>query len=346
MSRLYPVVTVTDEKVQTFAVGLVRLSGMASNKPMIVVTNGTATEGYWSVYYLLKTGRFRVRATVRSPDSALAERLRQLDLDGNRCEVVVASTQDAAALAAAFDGAHGVYGTTVYNIHAKRYRHGNPEELAQGQAVIAAAKACPTLRHFIWQTMTRFDAPPEEIGLESPIHFRTKWQLEESVKEAGLPWTFLRQPAYMRQVQFGMQFKNRLVYPYAPDARLVYVAEEDLGKFVAAIFSDRDTHLHQAVNGVSEVMTPVELAARAHALNPEFSPKYRQATWIENAFFDYVVVGLRPAFRYPSQINKNIVAGNFFGMRLEDKAACERLIQPLALTTLEDWLRQRFAGVH
>ena len=319
---------------------------MNLDKPTIVVINGTADEGYWSVYYLLRTGRFHVRATVRRPESALAERLRQLDFDGNRCEVVKASTDDRAALQAAVDGAQGIYGTTVYNIYAKRYRHDNPEELAQGHALIAAAKACSTLEHFVWQTMTRFETPPEDLGLESPIHFRTKWQLEESIKDAGLPWTFLRQPAYMRQVKFGMQFKNHLVYPYPPAARLAYVTEEDLGKFVAAIVSDRNAHLHQTVNGVSEVVTPAELAARAHKLNPAFSPKYRQATWIENAFFDYVIVGLKPAFRYPAQINKNLIAQNYFAMTLQDKAFCERLISPLELTTLEDWMREHFAQAH
>ncbi|MGI9344321.1 MAG: NmrA family NAD(P)-binding protein [Gammaproteobacteria bacterium] len=314
------------------------------SKPIIVIVNGTADEGYWAAYYLLKSGHFRVRATVRRLDSERAERLRLLEFDGERCELVVADTENEAALRAAFDGAYGIYGTTVYNIYAKKYRADNPEEMAQGLALIAAAKTCATLEHFVWQTMTRFDRPPEELGLEAPIHFRTKWQLEEQVKEAGLPWTFLRQPAYMRQVAFGMQFRNRLVYPYPHDTRLVYVAEEDLGKFVAAIFADRDAHLHGAVNGATEVLTPVELAARAHALNPDFSPKYRKATWIENAFFDYVIVGLKPAFRYPSQINQNLMNGNCFGMTLADKQACEDLIAPLKLNTLEDFLRERFAA--
>jgi len=316
---------------------------MNASRPTIVVINGSANEGYWSVYYLLKTGRFNVRTTVRRPDSELANRLRSLDVDGNRCAVVGAATDDSEALRRAFDGAQGIYGTTVYNIHARRYRPANPEELAQGRALIAAATDCATLEHFVWQTMTRFEIPPEELGLEAPIHFRTKWLLEEAVKDAGLPWTFLRQPAYLRQVAFGMQFKNRLVYPYPPDTRLAYVAEEDLGKFVAAIFSDRNYHLHRAINGVSEVVTPVELARRAHAVNPAFKSNYRQATRIENAFFDYFVVGLKPAFRYPAQINRNLMAGNYFAMTREDRSACERLIAPLQLTTLEDWLRDRFA---
>ena len=47
----------------------------------------------------------------------------KLDFDGNRCEVVKASTDNRAALQAAVDGAQGIYGTTVYNIYAKQHKH-------------------------------------------------------------------------------------------------------------------------------------------------------------------------------------------------------------------------------
>lgn len=147
------------------------------------MVNGTAAEGYWAIYYLLKTGRFRVRTTVRRPDGALAERLRQLDLGGNRCEIVKAATDDEPALRDAFAGVAGIYGTSVYNIHARRYRPANPEERAQCTAVIGAARSCSTLKHFVWQTMSRFEIPPEEIGLDTPIHFRTKWQFEEVIPD-------------------------------------------------------------------------------------------------------------------------------------------------------------------
>ena len=38
----------------------------SNHQPLIVVTNGSANEGYWSVFYLLSTGRVRVRSTVRN----------------------------------------------------------------------------------------------------------------------------------------------------------------------------------------------------------------------------------------------------------------------------------------
>ena len=41
-------------------------SSDSNHLPLIVVTNGSANEGYWSVFYLLSTGRVRVRSTVRN----------------------------------------------------------------------------------------------------------------------------------------------------------------------------------------------------------------------------------------------------------------------------------------
>lgn len=312
------------------------------DKPTIVIVNGTAGEGYWAAHHLLHSGRFQVRVTVRSLASPMVRRLQELVANGSRCEVVQAANHDEAALSRAFAGAHGIYGTSIYNVHARHYRPANPEERAQCHAVIGAARACATLKHFIWQTMARFELPPGDLGLEAPIHFRTKWQFEEIIKDAGLPWTFLCQPAYMRQLKFGMKFRNRLVYPYPPDTRLAFVAEQDLGKLVTAIFSDPASHLLQAVTAVSEVVTPVEIAERLHALIPAFSPKYRQASWLEIAFFNQVIVRLRPAYRYASQINANLIAGNHWAMTLRDKSRCQQLIAPLELVTLEEWMRSQF----
>lgn len=315
---------------------------MSKIKPLIVVVNGTADEGYWTTHYLLKTGRFRVRATVRRTEGERVQRLKTINFGGETCEIVKAATSDKQALNNAFEGAQGIYGTSIYNIHARKYYAANPEEMAQCHALISAAKECKSLEHIVWQTMTRFDIDPRELGLEAPIHFRTKWFYEDVIRDANLPWTFVRQPAYMRQIGFGMQFKNRLVYPYDKDARLAYVAEEDLGKIVAAIFSDRESHMKKAFNGVSEIITPTEIAERAHKINPRFKPTYRQATWAENAVFDYIIVSLNPSYRYPMQINRNIMAGNYFQMTLEDKENCERLIYPLILCKAEDWMTENF----
>jgi len=312
------------------------------NNPLAVIVNGAATEGYWAVQHLLRGGRFRVRATVRRLSSPAVARLRELSVEGRTCEIVEAATEDEAALSRAFAGANAIYGTSIYDIHAKHYDPANPRELAQGRALLAAARGCGTLTHFVWQTMTRFETTPEDIGQESPIHFRTKWQLEEMIRDAGLPWTMLRQPAYLRQLKFGLQYRWWLVYPYPSGVRLAFVAEEDLGKLVAAVMAAPDAFMHRAVNAVSEVTTPAELARRAHAVVPRISPHYRQASWPERAVFDQVIVRLRPAFRYPQQINGNLRAGNPFAITREDREQCARLVAPLRLVTAEDWLREYY----
>ncbi len=304
----------------------------------MVVVNGTANEGFWAAYYLLRTGRFKVRATARHPGSDAATRLRELRVGGNACEVVPAATEDEVALRAAFRDAAGIYGTTIYNIHARKYRADNPEEMAQGRALIAAARATPTLRHFVFQTMARFHAPPEQLGLESPIHFRTKWALEDLIRDSQLPWTMLQQPAYLRQVRFGIARGRRIVFPYPPDLPLAFVAEEDIGKTVAQIFVEGDALLHQTIKAVSEIFTPAQLATRAHACLPAISPRYRVASALETAFFDHVIVGLKPAYRYASQINANFAAGNRLDISRSDLDFLADLLDPLKLTRLEAWL--------
>ena len=126
----------------------------------------------------------------------------------------------------------------------------------------------------------------------------------------------------------------------SPDARLSFVAEEDLGKIVARLFERREEFLHQTVNGVSLVITPNELAERAHRAYPQISPEYRRVSKLYNWFFDRIVVGLKPAFAYPMQINHNIMAGNFFAMSDDDRSMCAELVAPERLMTVEDWLHE------
>jgi uncharacterized protein YbjT (DUF2867 family) len=319
--------------------------GAIVSKPTIVVVNGTADEGFWAVYYLLRTGRFRVRATVRRATGEAVRRLQALRVGAEACEIVVAANEDESALRAAFRGATGIYGTTLYNIHARRYQDDNPEEMAQGRALIAAAAATPTLGQFVFQTMVQFRTPSEQLGLDSPIHFRTKWQLEQMIEAAGLPWTLLRQPAYMRQLRFGISRARRIVFPYPADQPLAFVAEEDIGKAVAQVFLEGRAFARQTIKVVSELVTPVEIAVRAHACLPVFHPRYRRASRLEQAFFDQVIVRLKPAYRYASQINANLAAGNAMDVSRADLDFLADLIHPLKLTRLESWLGSEYAPV-
>jgi subtilisin family serine protease len=109
-------------------------------------------------------GRFRVRATVRRAQSPLVRRLEQLGTDGNRCEIVQAANDDEAALRAAFAGAHGIYGTSVYNMPAAR-RHCRVDdarglaarvfrERAGGVSGVGCAPACAAAVRFVSRVIT------------------------------------------------------------------------------------------------------------------------------------------------------------------------------------------------
>lgn len=134
--------------------------------------------------------------TVQSTN---AQKLINLEVHGRRAEVVEASNDDKDALSLAFQGAEGIYATTLYNVDMKKkFDPDNIEELESGRAIIAAAQSnSKALKHFLFQTMMRFKTHPPDLGLPIPIHYKTKYELEEEIRNAEpkLPWTFLRQPA-------------------------------------------------------------------------------------------------------------------------------------------------------
>ena len=76
-----------------------------------------------------------------------------LEVDGRRAEVVEASNNDKDALSLAFQGAEGIYATTLYNVDMKKkFDPDNIEELESGMAIISAAQSnSKTLKHFLFR---------------------------------------------------------------------------------------------------------------------------------------------------------------------------------------------------
>ena len=93
----------------------------------------------------------------------------------------------------------------------------------------------------------------------------------------------------MRQIRFALYGHRHVSYPYPPDTPLYFVAEEDIGKIVAAIFSDGDKYLNTTVSVVSEIVTPAEMAERASKVIPGFSPKYRKWSWFGKFVFEHII---------------------------------------------------------
>src|SRR5918999_346738 len=106
-----------------------------------------------------------------------ADRCRRGDrLAGIADEVVEADLNRPETLAAALDGAHGVFAVTNF------WEPGGVDEVAQGEAVVRAAKRAG-VRHFVWSTLPN----GEQIsgGAFHVPHFTDKSKVDAAVAAAG-----------------------------------------------------------------------------------------------------------------------------------------------------------------
>jgi len=146
---------------------------MSSEKPLIVVTGATGTQGGSVVRYLLQDGGFRVRGITRNVDAPKAKELKEKGV-----EVVKADLDDRDSITQALKGAHGVFGVTNFWEGADK-----DKEIKQGKLLVDAAKAVG-VKHFVWSTLDHTNNPPV-------VHWNSKAVVDDYLKESGVPRTSL-----------------------------------------------------------------------------------------------------------------------------------------------------------
>src|SRR5216684_3263885 len=126
-----------------------------TNKKLIAVLGATGQQGGAVVHALQAGNQFKVRALTRNP-----AKHREL---GD--EVVQADLTSPETLAAAFEGAHGVF--LVTNL----WEEGT-DEVEQATAAVRAAKDAG-VKHFVWSTLPDVDADSERSRVcESYVRHR------------------------------------------------------------------------------------------------------------------------------------------------------------------------------
>ena len=281
-------------------------------------------------------------------ESANAKKLIELEVNGRKAEVVKASNDDQEALTKAFNGAEGIYATSLYNVDMKKkFDPENKEELECGRAMIEAAKSTSTtLKYFLFQTMHRFKTHPTDLGLPVPVHYMTKYALEEEIKNTELPWIFLRQAGYMRQVRFLLKGSNQISSFHPFENKVGFVEEEDIGKLVASILAPKDESIitvGQTINAITVLATPPELAKRSAVVIPGFSPDFKQTspTYSKYLFKALACFVGGPIFPYVGAISENFGFGNALDMDESDLEKCQSMTAEFGgLTTYEEWLEK------
>jgi uncharacterized protein YbjT (DUF2867 family) len=147
------------------------------------------------------------------------------------------------------EGAYGVF--SVQNF----WETGYDREVQQGKAVADAAKAAG-VEHFVYSSV---GSAHRQTGIS---HFDSKWEVEEHVRQIGLPYTILR-PVFFMQNWEGMRdniLGGTLAQPLDPDKAFQQVAVEDVGAFAAMAFEHPEEWIGREVDLAGDEQTMPEIA--------------------------------------------------------------------------------------
>jgi uncharacterized protein YbjT (DUF2867 family) len=165
------------------------------------------------------------------------------------------------------EGAHGVF--SVQNF----WETGYDREVKQGKTVADAAKAAG-VEHFVYSSV---GSAHRQTGIP---HFESKWEIEEHVREIGLPYTILRPVFIMHNWEWMREhiLGGALAQPLDPDKPFQHVAVEDVGAFAAIAFEHPEEWIGREVDLGGDEQTMPEIAETfGRVIGREIS--YYQVPW-------------------------------------------------------------------
>lgn len=215
------------------------------NSKRVLVTGATGQQGGAVVRHLSKRPGFQVRALTRDAAQPAAKALAQ-----QGAEIVQGDLDDASALKRALDGVYGVF--SVQNFMEAGYEG----EIRQGKALADAAKAAG-VRHFVYSSVVSAD---RKTGLP---HFESKWQIEQHLKQIGIPATILRPAFFMENWRsfVGEQIlQGTLSLPLDPQTPLQQIHVDDIGAIAAVAFENPGKWIGRTVELAGEERTMLQMA--------------------------------------------------------------------------------------
>jgi uncharacterized protein YbjT (DUF2867 family) len=210
---------------------------------LILVTGSTGKQGGAVARSLLDRG-FQVRALTRNPQKPEAQ-----TLTDQGAEVLQGDVEDHSAMERALEGAYGTF--SVQNF----WETGYDREVQQGKTVADAAKAAG-VEHFVYSSV---GSAHRQTGIP---HFESKWEIEEHVRQIGLPYTILRPTFFMQNWEWTreMILGGTLAQPFDPDRPFQQVAVEDVGAFAAIAFENPDRWIGREVDLAGDEQSMAEIA--------------------------------------------------------------------------------------
>jgi uncharacterized protein YbjT (DUF2867 family) len=293
-----------------------------TNKKVIAVVGATGQQGGAVVRALQADNQFKVRALTRNPAKhrELADEVIQADL--SRPET----------LAAAFEGAHGVF--LVTNVWEQ-----GANEVEQATAAIRAAKDAG-VKHFVWSTLP--DVEAISGGKLRVPHFTGKAKVDRIVKEAGFAnHTFVIAPFYYQNLIGVLAAQKQAdgslgwTLPLDPTVRSIHMGDiTELGGIVAGAFAHPDEAGHgEYLPLVGDFMSFNEIVDALNRQGHNFS--FKQVP-------KEVFAGFFPGADDVAEMFSYFQAHTYLGSDSRDQIALANKFAGLQPTKLSAWARVNF----
>jgi uncharacterized protein YbjT (DUF2867 family) len=223
----------------------------------------TGKQGGAVIRALLKAGR-PVRGFVRDPASPAAQALAAQGV-----ELAQGEFTDSASLDAALAGVGGVFSVQMGS------HPGDPEgEVRAGKALVEAAQRAQ-VDVIVHSSVARAGDHENFVGWNEgrwePLYWQNKAAVNEMVKTQGFRhWVILKPAMIMEDLippQVDIQFPTlrehgRFETAIAADARIDWIAVDDIGAFAAAAFVEPERFHGHEIDLAAEAFTLPEVAAR------------------------------------------------------------------------------------
>ncbi|OJZ79543.1 hypothetical protein ASPFODRAFT_213248 [Aspergillus luchuensis CBS 106.47] len=223
---------------------------------LLVVFGATGNQGGSVIRHVLSdptlSKEFKIRGITRDATKPAAKQLFEKGV-----EVVIGDMGDGDSLAAAVQGAHTVFLVTNFWETASK-----TTEVAQGKAVVDACKAAH-VQHLIFSSL--INTTKASRGRLSHIHhFDGKAEVEEYIRQIGVPATFFLPGTFMSSFKDLIHQQDDGSYlftlPVGDNARLpLFDAAGDTGLFVKAIIKNRGSLIGERVYGATDYYSPTQM---------------------------------------------------------------------------------------
>ena len=223
---------------------------MVLHKETVLVLGATGQQG-GSVATALRQAGWPVKAMVRDLDASKAQALAAAGV-----MLVRGDFADAASVQAAMAGVYGVFCVLPSSGQGAAYGVTDAQEVSYGK-MVADVATIGGVRHLVYSSANA--AGPTKTGVG---HFDTKSEIEAYVRGQDVASTIIRPSAFMELLTLpGMGLdRGEFSFFMRPDQPMQFIAVEDIGRIVAAIFADPGMFGSQTIEIAGDAVTGADLA--------------------------------------------------------------------------------------